>query len=86
MVDSACLFWEDNCGEPGACRLYDPSKFRAVFHGVTAVIMLMAFFVDIIVWYKAKSIVFQEDEPSGDEEETVPFNEALTNPQRESSV
>lgn len=86
VVDSACLFWEDNCGEPGACRLYDPSKFRTVFHGVTAVIMLMAFCVDIIVWYKAKAIQFQDDEPSGDEEETVPFNEALNNPQRESSV
>lgn len=43
----------------------------------------MAFFVDCIVWYKAKDIKFQDDEP-GDEEETVPFNEAI--PQRESSV
>lgn len=83
MVDSACLFWEDNCGERGACRLYDPAKFRKVFHGVTALIMLMAFVVDCIVWYKAKDIKFQDDEP-GDEEETVPFNEAI--PQRESSV
>lgn len=86
VVDSACLFWEDNCGEPGACRLYDPSKFRFVFHGVTAVIMLLAFCVDVVVWYKAKSIQFQEDEPSGNAEETVPFNEAPSLPQLESSV
>ncbi|XP_035208490.1 solute carrier organic anion transporter family member 74D-like [Stegodyphus dumicola] len=86
VVDSACLFWEDNCGEPGACRLYDPSKFRAVFHGVTAVIMLMAFFVDIIVWYKAKSIQFQDEDIIEDAEEAVPFNETQFNTQLESSV
>ncbi|EEC20306.1 solute carrier organic anion transporter, putative, partial [Ixodes scapularis] len=50
VVDSACLFWEDNCGEPGACRVYDPSKFRMVFHGVTAIIMFVAFLVDAVVW------------------------------------
>lgn len=78
VVDSACLFWEDNCGEPGACRLYDPSKFRGVFHGVTAVIMCLAFFVDLIVCKKAESIQFQEEEVLAiDVEETVPFNETL---------
>ncbi|XP_054713238.1 solute carrier organic anion transporter family member 74D-like [Uloborus diversus] len=86
VVDSACLFWEDNCGTPGACRLYDPSKFRSVFHGVTAVIMFMAFLVDIVVWYKAKSIQFQDEDIVDDTEETVPFNETQTDAQRESSV
>ncbi|XP_064488441.1 solute carrier organic anion transporter family member 74D-like [Ornithodoros turicata] len=62
VVDSACLFWEDNCGEPGACRVYDPAKFRMVFHGVTAVIMFIAFLVDAVVWYKASSIHIHEEE------------------------
>ncbi|XP_015905320.1 solute carrier organic anion transporter family member 74D [Parasteatoda tepidariorum] len=86
VVDSACLFWEDNCGEPGACRLYDPSKFRSVFHGVTAVIMLLAFFVDLIVWFKAKDIQFQEEDEACDVEEMVPFNETQLNPQLESTI
>uniref|UniRef100_A0A131XD00 Solute carrier organic anion transporter family member n=1 Tax=Hyalomma excavatum TaxID=257692 RepID=A0A131XD00_9ACAR len=66
VVDSACLFWEDNCGEPGACRVYDPAKFRMVFHGVTAVIMFVAFLVDAVVWYKASSIHIHEEEEARD--------------------
>ncbi|KAK8769618.1 hypothetical protein V5799_013917 [Amblyomma americanum] len=66
VVDSACLFWEDNCGEPGACRVYDPAKFRMVFHGVTAVIMFVAFLVDAVVWYKASSIHIHEEEETRD--------------------
>jgi hypothetical protein len=62
VVDSACLFWEYSCGSKGACRVYDPSKFRMVFHGVTAVIMFVAFLVDAVVWVKASSIRFHEDE------------------------
>lgn len=87
VVDSACLFWEDNCGEPGACRLYDPSKFRTVFHGVTAVIMILAFLVDILTWYKAKAVHFDnDDDPPCDDEETQPINELQPDPQRESTV
>lgn len=62
VVDSTCLFWEDNCGEPGACRLYDPEKFRMMFHGLTSLIMLGAFFVDALVCYKASSVRFHDDE------------------------
>ncbi|KFM69114.1 Solute carrier organic anion transporter family member 1C1, partial [Stegodyphus mimosarum] len=62
VVDSTCLFWEDNCGDPGACRLYDPEKFRMMFHGLTALIMFGAFFVDAIVCYKASSVRFHDDE------------------------
>lgn len=62
VVDSACLFWEYSCGSLGACRVYDPSKFRMVFHGVTAVIMFVAFLVDAVVWVKASSIQFHEED------------------------
>ncbi|CAG2104250.1 unnamed protein product [Medioppia subpectinata] len=61
VVDSACLFWEGDCGKRGACRVYDPVKFRLVFHGVTALIMFAAFIVDAIVWYKAPEIQFNDD-------------------------
>lgn len=71
VVDSACLFWEDNCGEPGACRVYDPAKFRMVFHGVTAVIMFVAFLVDAVVWYKASSIHIHEEEEAREGGPTV---------------
>lgn len=72
VVDSACLFWEDNCGEPGACRVYDPSKFRMVFHGVTAIIMFVAFLVDAVVWYKASSIHIHEEEDTRDASNDAP--------------
>lgn len=72
VVDSACLFWEDNCGEPGACRVYDPTKFRMVFHGVTAVIMFVAFLVDAVVWYKASSIHIHEEEDTRDANNEAP--------------
>lgn len=79
IVDSACLFWEDNCGKPGACRVYDPVRFRMVFHGVTAVIMLAAFVVDAIIWYKSANISFQVDEDPEKREERQPMNEELDN-------
>jgi Organic Anion Transporter Polypeptide (OATP) family len=33
VVDSACLVWEETCGEQGACWLYDSTIFRIFFHG-----------------------------------------------------
>uniref|UniRef100_A0A224Z5I0 Organic anion transporter n=1 Tax=Rhipicephalus zambeziensis TaxID=60191 RepID=A0A224Z5I0_9ACAR len=78
VVDSACLFWEDNCGEPGACRVYDPAKFRMVFHGVTAVIMFVAFLVDAVVWYKASSIHIHEEEEAKDATVAIAANDAAS--------
>lgn len=85
VVDSTCLFWEDNCGEPGACRLYDPEKFRMMFHGLTALIMLGAFFVDALVCYKASSVKFHND---NDETpiETKTTDETVVPPNPESTV
>ncbi|CAI6359620.1 unnamed protein product [Macrosiphum euphorbiae] len=61
VVDSACLIWEMTCGKQGACSLYNSDSFRIFYHGVTGILMMCAFFVDIIVWYKAGSINFEED-------------------------
>lgn len=76
-MDSACLFWERACGQLGACRVYDPSKFRKVFHGVTAIIMFVAFIVDAVVWVKAPSIRFvDEDDEQPQRDETSASNGA----------
>ncbi|XP_011632839.1 solute carrier organic anion transporter family member 3A1-like [Pogonomyrmex barbatus] len=62
VVDSACLVWEYACGERGACWLYDSNVFRMFYHGTTGGILLLAFIVDIVVWYKAGSITFVEEQ------------------------
>ncbi|XP_044741368.1 solute carrier organic anion transporter family member 74D [Chrysoperla carnea] len=66
VVDSACLVWEMACGEKGACWLYDADIFRMFYHGITGALLLCAFFVDIIVWYKAGSVNFAHDEDQND--------------------
>ncbi|KAH0946384.1 hypothetical protein HN011_007180 [Eciton burchellii] len=62
VVDSACLVWEYACGERGACWLYDSNVFRMFYHGTTGGILVLAFVVDIVVWYKAGSISFVEEQ------------------------
>ncbi|UYV61532.1 hypothetical protein LAZ67_1005188 [Cordylochernes scorpioides] len=100
VVDSACLFWEDNCGQRGACRVYDPVKFRTTFHGLTALIMFVAFVIDVIVYRKSLSIDFhrgadEEDDPRPQlayqpdpttPEDSDPNGAMLPQPQYESNV
>ncbi|XP_054268482.1 solute carrier organic anion transporter family member 74D-like [Macrosteles quadrilineatus] len=73
LVDSACLLWDTVCGKQGACRLYDTKMFRLFFHGTTGALMLCAFFVDIIVWYKAGSINFVDEQTTAQDEELNPM-------------
>ncbi|XP_023718722.1 solute carrier organic anion transporter family member 74D [Cryptotermes secundus] len=73
VVDSACLVWEMASGERGACRLYDADVFRKFYHGTTGAILLCAFFMDIIVWYKAGSINFVDEQVPPQEEELNPI-------------
>lgn len=73
VVDSACLIWETTCGKQGACKLYDENFFRMFYHGTTGAILLCAFLVDIIVWYKAGSINFVDEQVTAQEEELNPF-------------
>lgn len=68
VVDSACLLWKSVCGKRGACDLYDSNKFRMFYHGTTSAILLCAFFVDVIVWVKAGSINFVEEQSPLEEE------------------
>uniref|UniRef100_A0A0A9ZGZ8 Solute carrier organic anion transporter family member n=1 Tax=Lygus hesperus TaxID=30085 RepID=A0A0A9ZGZ8_LYGHE len=74
VVDSACLIWEFTCGKQGSCKLYDETFFRMFYHGTTGAILLCAFFVDLVVWYKAGSINFVDEAiPEVHEEELSPF-------------
>ncbi|KAG5895478.1 hypothetical protein JTB14_011176 [Gonioctena quinquepunctata] len=68
VVDSACLVWKMASGDTGACGLYNSDMFRMFYHGTTGAIMLLAFFVDIIVWYKAGSITFVDEQVLFEEE------------------
>ncbi|XP_068243486.1 LOW QUALITY PROTEIN: solute carrier organic anion transporter family member 74D-like [Palaemon carinicauda] len=70
VVDSACIQWKVRCKELGACQLYDADIFRMFFHGITGAVMLLAFIVDVVVWHKAKSVSFNEDD-EGQEEATL---------------
>ncbi|XP_074110780.1 organic anion transporting polypeptide 74D [Cotesia typhae] len=62
VVDSACLVWDNSCGERGACWLYDSNIFRMFFHGTTGGILTLAFIVDLVVWYKAGKINFVDEQ------------------------
>ncbi|CAH1406183.1 unnamed protein product [Nezara viridula] len=73
VVDSACLIWDTACGKKGACMLYDGNFFRMFYHGTTGAILLCAFLVDVIVWYKAGSINFVDEQVTVQEEELNPF-------------
>ncbi|KAL1493133.1 hypothetical protein ABEB36_011253 [Hypothenemus hampei] len=68
VVDSACRIWKMACGERGACGLYDSDTFRMFYHGTTGALLLCAFFVDLIVWYKAGSINFVDQKQQFEEE------------------
>ncbi|XP_056647131.1 solute carrier organic anion transporter family member 74D isoform X1 [Diorhabda sublineata] len=68
VVDSACLVWKTACGEKGACGLYDSDVFRMFYHGTTGFILLCAFVVDVIVWYKAGKINFVDEQAVFEEE------------------
>ncbi|KAA0183665.1 hypothetical protein HAZT_HAZT010260 [Hyalella azteca] len=67
IVDAACIQWRSTCGTFGDCQLYDTRFFRLVFHGITAAVMLLAFFVDVAVWMKSKHIILQPDTVEDDQ-------------------
>ncbi|XP_044764845.1 solute carrier organic anion transporter family member 74D-like [Coccinella septempunctata] len=75
VVDSACLVWKKACGEEGACGLYDSKMFRMFFHGSTSALLLCAFLVDVVVWYKADNIKFLDEKEKQKEEITAKNNE-----------
>lgn len=75
VVDSACLVWKKACGEEGACGLYDSKMFRMFFHGSTSALLLCAFLVDVVVWYKAGNIKFLDEKDKEKDEIQTKNNE-----------
>ncbi|RZF32519.1 hypothetical protein LSTR_LSTR011298 [Laodelphax striatellus] len=74
VVDSTCLYWEEiPCNKKGACWLYNTKVFRWFYHGTTGGIMMCAFVVDLIVWYKAGNINFVDEQVPVQEEELNPI-------------
>lgn len=50
LIDSTCKLWNtDECGEKGACLVYDLDAFRLKMHLYIAVIKLVACFLDVFV-------------------------------------
>ena len=49
VTDSACLVWEQTCGQKGNCWLYSSDKFRHSLHGLTLFLLCMAVVFDVIV-------------------------------------
>ncbi|XP_069156183.1 solute carrier organic anion transporter family member 74D-like [Procambarus clarkii] len=78
VVDSACIHWKETCRIAGACQLYDSDAFRMFFHGMTGAVMILAFMVDLVVWYMAKAVSFTEDEENPEEE--TPMNPKSLSP------
>lgn len=48
--------------------MYDSTRFRQRFHGITAFIMFLAFCIDLVVCYKVSGIVFHEEDEEVDQE------------------
>ncbi|CAL8113706.1 unnamed protein product [Orchesella dallaii] len=70
VVDSACIVWGSTVNEcspeehldpldtstRGHCWVYDSTSFRIYFHGTTAVLMFVAFVIDLVVVFHAQNI------------------------------
>ncbi|XP_033100137.1 solute carrier organic anion transporter family member 5A1-like [Anneissia japonica] len=50
VIDTACILWEDNCGEKGACIEYDNHKFFLVYLGLCASLKIVSIVLVFIVW------------------------------------
>lgn len=53
--------------------LYPVTLNSCLFLGTTGAVMMCAFFVDIIVWYKAGSINFVDEQTTAQDEELNPM-------------
>ncbi|TRY69950.1 hypothetical protein TCAL_04473 [Tigriopus californicus] len=63
LIDNICILWQEECGEPTNCLLYDSDQLRLVLMLTTAGIMFIGVLFDIGVWYHSKGLViFYEEE------------------------
>ncbi|KAL3219903.1 hypothetical protein MRX96_005658 [Rhipicephalus microplus] len=56
IFDSACLVWEDKCGKPGVCWLYDTDRLRYAYHGLSVAILLTAIIFELGLVYHSGHI------------------------------
>ena len=66
VTDSACLIWEEKCGQKGNCWVYDTTKFRNLLHGLTLGLYIMGSVFDVIVVIMANRIKNLYDDPEED--------------------
>uniref|UniRef100_A0A3P9K4B5 Solute carrier organic anion transporter family member n=1 Tax=Oryzias latipes TaxID=8090 RepID=A0A3P9K4B5_ORYLA len=50
-IDSTCLFWSSDCGERGACLLYDNVTYRHLYVSLAIVLKSVAFLLYSTTWY-----------------------------------
>ncbi|KAL1436962.1 hypothetical protein MTO96_048983 [Rhipicephalus appendiculatus] len=62
IFDSACLVWEDKCGKPGVCWLYDTDRLRYAYHGLSVGILLTAIVFELgLVYHSGRISDFYSD-------------------------
>ncbi|XP_038124803.1 solute carrier organic anion transporter family member 3A1 [Cyprinodon tularosa] len=50
-IDSTCLFWSSNCGDKGACLLYDNKLYRHLYVSLAIMLKVVAFLLYMTTWY-----------------------------------
>ncbi|XP_034032431.1 solute carrier organic anion transporter family member 3A1 isoform X2 [Thalassophryne amazonica] len=50
-IDSTCLFWSSDCGDRGACLLYDNITYRHLYVSLAIVLKGIAFLLYTTTWY-----------------------------------
>ncbi|XP_053575107.1 solute carrier organic anion transporter family member 1A2 [Bombina bombina] len=76
-VDTTCIKWgTTNCGEPGACRMYDSDAYRLLFFGVTAILRTISYIpcVFILIILKRRAADEEEEEKKSGEMELEELN------------
>ncbi|XP_031138893.1 solute carrier organic anion transporter family member 3A1 [Sander lucioperca] len=50
-IDSTCLFWSSDCGDRGACLLYDNVAYRHLYVSLAIILKGIAFLLYTTTWY-----------------------------------
>lgn len=50
-IDSTCLFWSTECGDKGACLLYDNIAYRHLYVSLAIGLKVTAFILYTTTWY-----------------------------------
>lgn len=62
VFDSACLVWEDKCGRPGVCWIYDTDWLRYAYHGLSVAILTVALLFELgLVYHSNRMTDFYSD-------------------------